>query len=117
MKKLHANFRLQTNWKLLGILCLSFLIPAVILIVAYYTLGFYPFGEKSVLVMDMSEQFAPALASLRQITSGEEAVFCFPGQSQWAQITSVFLHFICQALSLLLRYFSRKANFCSAFGF
>ena len=74
MKKLHANFRLQTNWKLLGILCLSFLIPAVILIIAYYTLGFYPFGEKSVLVMDMSEQFAPALASLRQITSGESSI-------------------------------------------
>lgn len=105
MKKLHANFRLQTNWKLLGILCLSFLIPAVILIVAYYTLGFYPFGEKSVLVMDMSEQFAPALASLRQITSGESSILFSWSKSMGTNNIGFFAFYMSSPFSFITLLF------------
>ena len=48
------------------ILC-SFLLPVLLLHYAFYKMGFYPFGEKTVLIMDLKGEYLEYFASLRYI--------------------------------------------------
>ena len=105
MKKGHVASRFQQNSKLFGILCLSFLIPAVIMVVVYYTLGFYPFGEKSVLVMDMTEQNAPALASLRHIVGGENSILFSWSKSMGTNNIGFFAFYMSSPFSFITLLF------------
>ena len=52
-------------------LALSFFIPCLILLAVFKTLGFYPFGTRSLLVLDMLKQYSLFYESLWQIPSGD----------------------------------------------
>lgn len=47
------------------IMLLSFLLPAVILEIAYITRGIFPFGKLDVLLIDLYHQYAPFLSELQ----------------------------------------------------
>lgn len=55
---------------LLGLL--SFFIPFLIMTLIYYSCGMAPWGDKSVLIMDMSDQYVAFFSELRSIAEGGE---------------------------------------------
>ena len=55
---------------------LSFLLPAVMLLIAYFAMGLYPFGNKSVLSYDLNAQYAHFFAGLKNIlASGNSLLY------------------------------------------
>ena len=67
--------RLKTEQKYLG---LCFLFPALILFLVYAMRGVFPFGENSVLVLDLNGQYVYFFAALRDaILDGGSLVYSF----------------------------------------
>lgn len=48
------------------ILC-SFIVPVLLIHCVLSSMGFYPFGEKTLLIMDMKGQYVEFFSSLRYI--------------------------------------------------
>ncbi len=84
---------------------LSCLIPMVLALLVYAILGFYPFGEKSVLIMDMADQYVAFFSSLREIVSGESSIFFSWAKSFGSSYIGVFAYYISSPLSFLTLLF------------
>lgn len=90
------------------IILAAFLIPAVILTVAYAVLGFYPFGDKSVLIMDMSDQYNSFFASLRYIGDGDNSLLFSWSRSMGGNFVGLLAYYIASPLSFLTVFFSLR---------
>ena len=53
----------------------AFLIPAVLVYLAYAFFGLYPFGERSLLVLDLNGQYVYYFEALRAAFHGNGSVF------------------------------------------
>lgn len=84
----------------------AFLIPAVILTCVYGALGFYPFGDKSVLIMDMSDQYNSFFASLRYLGDGDNTLFFSWSRSMGGNFVGLFAYYIASPLSFITVFFS-----------
>ena len=58
-------------WKEKKYLGLCFLIPALLMWLMYICMGVYPFGEESVLVLDLNGQYVYFFEGLRDILRGD----------------------------------------------
>ncbi|MCM1298106.1 MAG: YfhO family protein [[Eubacterium] siraeum] len=54
---------------------LSFLLPALILLVCYFVFGVWPFGEESVLSLDLNGQYVYYYDHMYDVLAGKESVF------------------------------------------
>ncbi|MCR4655085.1 MAG: YfhO family protein [Lachnospiraceae bacterium] len=54
---------------------IAFLVPVGIISAICFIYGFYPFGDKSILMADMRYQFVDYYAYLKQIASGNDDIF------------------------------------------
>lgn len=88
-----------------GIFLLSCLIPTLLTLLVYASLGFYPFGEKSVLIMDMADQYVAFFSSLREILSGESSIFFSWAKAFGGNYIGVFAYYISSPLSFLTLLF------------
>ena len=92
MQKKHRN----------GLIYLSAFILAEIIMICILKAGrFYPFGTKSMLIMDMKDQYVEFLASLRSIFRGESSVFFSWSRSMGGNFIGVFAYYIASPLSFL----------------
>ena len=57
----------QRGFRALWMLMLSFFLPSAVLLVVYGVFGIAPFGQKSLLIMDMSDQYVEFYAGLRHM--------------------------------------------------
>ncbi len=88
------------------ILLAAFLIPFVLLGVVYAVLGFYPFGNKSVLIMDMFDQYNDFFASLRYMFNGDNTPFFSWSRSMGGNYVGLFAYYIASPLSFFTLFFS-----------
>ncbi len=56
-------------------LWLSFLLPAFILLISYFIFGVWPFGEESVLSLDLNGQYVYYYDHMYDVLAGRESVF------------------------------------------
>ncbi len=91
--------------KTLLLLLLSFLIPALLTFLIYATHGFTPFGDKSILVMDMAEQNVAFFASLRDMISGESDLFFTWAKSFGSNYIGAFAFYVSSPFSFLTLLF------------
>ena len=54
---------------------ISFLIPALILLVSYFAFGVWPFGEESVLSLDLNGQYVYYYDHMYDVLAGRESIF------------------------------------------
>lgn len=55
-------------------MALSFVVPVIIMALAYYNTDVYPGGANTILIFDLKEQFLPLYASLRYLGKGDSSV-------------------------------------------
>ena len=60
---------------IIPLILLAFLIPFIIMALIYWACGMAPWGDKSVLIMDMSDQYVAFFAELRSILAGDSSMF------------------------------------------
>lgn len=90
--------QLKPKWNLpaWGWYALCFVLPALTLTVVYAWEGFYPFGEKSILVSDMAQQYVEFFCGLKR---GD--VFFSWSKALGTSYIGVFSYYVSSPLSLL----------------
>ena len=66
---------IRINRKYLIAICLSIVIPVIILALAYYKNGIYPGGPNTVLTFDLKTQYMPFFASLKNVSKSDNSIF------------------------------------------
>lgn len=87
--------------------CLSFLLPAAILLAAYAAFGVFPFGEKSVLVTDMSQQYVDFHSWLYDAVKGGDSLFFSWNAGMGMNLVGVYSFYLASPFSLLVLLFER----------
>ncbi|MCL2081696.1 MAG: YfhO family protein [Oscillospiraceae bacterium] len=88
-----------------GLPALAFFIPFAVLVSVFYNLEFYPFGEKSLLIMDMNTQYIQFYDSLRFISGGENGVFFSWPKSMGTGFIGLFAYYLSSPLSFVMLLF------------
>lgn len=95
-------FHWKRDWKLLlG----AFLIPVLILGLVYALQGFYPFGDRTPLTVDLYHQYAPFLNALRDKLRGGESFWYSWNGSLGMNFLAVFAYYLASPLNLLYALF------------
>ena len=62
---------------------LAFFIPVVLMYISYAIFGLYPFGEKSVLALDLNAQYVYYFEALRDAFWGDGSIFYSWAAGAW----------------------------------
>lgn len=82
------------------LLAACFLIPAAIMLITYACYGMAPFGENSVLIMDMSNQYCEFYCGLKHIGSMGDLFFSW-SKALGGNYIGVFAYYLSSPLSIL----------------
>lgn len=103
MKKIKTLFHKQMLWN-----AAAFIIPVFIFLIILYRCGFYPFGEKSMLIMDMQGQYVHFFASLRDALFGDNSLFFSWSRSMGGNYWGLLAYYVASPLSLITLFFPVK---------
>lgn len=83
----------------------SFVIPMVVLLLILRERGFYPFGGKSMFIMDMRDQYLEFFASLRNMLLGDDSLFFSWSRSMGGNYMGLFAYYVASPLSFITLFF------------
>ena len=89
-------------WNDKGLACMAFLIPLVILAVAYGALQVFPFGKRHMLTVDLFHQYAPFLSLLRQKILTGSSLFYSGAIGLGTNFYALLSYYLASPLNLLL---------------
>lgn len=84
---------------------MSFGIPMVILLFVFQCQEFYPFGGKTLFIMDMKDQYLAFFSSLRNVVSGDDSLFLSWSRSMGGNYLGLFAYYVASPLSFLTVFF------------
>ena len=128
-EKSHSKWRLFLNEY--GYLGFAFLIPILLMLLLYIAMELHPFGDGSVLVLDLNAQYAFFYEALRAWVWGEGSLLYSFGRSLGGEFMGIYAYYIASPFSYIVALFPRdrmlealltifllKAGCCGAtFGF
>lgn len=88
---------------------LSFGIIMVVRLSLYYTLGYAPFGEKSLIVNDAHIQYVDFFAYLKDVLSGENSIAYSFTKTLGGTCIGVFSYYLASPFNLLLMLFEKTS--------
>ena len=89
----------------MGLYLGAFAIPAGIMAWILYQRGFSPFGDKTLFVMDMKDQYLEFFASLRHVTGGDKSVFYCWSRSLGGNFLGLFAYYLASPFSWIVCLF------------
>jgi uncharacterized membrane protein YfhO len=87
---------------------LAFLIPAIIMTLVCLALKIYPFGGKTLLISDMSNQYISFLSYFRTLFSGNDVFYTF-SKSLGGDMAGLFSYYLFSPFNLITLLFSTEA--------
>jgi len=97
--------RKNKNFDTAIIYVFSFFIPMVVLLLILKEQGFYPFGGKSMFIMDMRDQYLEFFASLRDVVHGDNSLFFSWSRSMGGNYLGLFAYYVASPLSFITLLF------------
>lgn len=97
--------RKEKNYDATIIYALSFVIPMIVLLLLLKERGFYPFGEKSMFIMDMRDQYLEFFTSLRNAVAGDDSLFFSWSRSMGGNYLGLFAYYVASPLSFITLFF------------
>ena len=86
---------------------LAFLLPMFTMWLIYIAMGTFPFGDSSVLVLDLNGQYVYYFEQLREIVLGEGSfLYCF-GRSLGGEFMGIFAYYLASPFSFLVCLFPK----------
>ncbi len=103
MQKYDSNSKLLigTRKKSILLLFLCFSLPVVVLLCIFLTYNIAPFGDKSVLIMDMSGQYCEFYCGLKNISYNNGGILFSWSKAFGGNYAGVFAYYLASPLSLL----------------
>lgn len=84
----------------------AFVLPIAIFVAVLWGGEFYPFGEKTMLIMDMRDQYVAFFTSLRDALFGDDSLFYSWSRSMGGNYWGIFTYYISSPLSFITLFFS-----------
>ena len=79
----------------------AFAVPVCIMLVILEQGGFYPFGDKTLFIMDMRDQYLEFFAYLRYLSGGDNSLFFCWSRSMGGNFLGLFAYYLASPLSFL----------------
>lgn len=92
---------------------LAFLIPALLMILIYACVGIYPFGNKSLLTVDMAGQYVSFFNALKNIFNGDIGIFYSFSKTLGGNMFGLITYYLLSPFNLLFILFD-KVNITEA---
>ena len=96
----------QNLEKILLMAC--FVLPGLILLAVLISYGFAPFGEKSLMIMDMSGQYSEFFCGLKNISTQNGGVLFSWSKALGSNYAGVFAYYVASPLSFLTLFFPNE---------
>lgn len=104
-EKFKAYMKKENNRNGIYAALLSFFLPVVILLIVFMASGFYPFGNRTLFIMDMKDEYLGYFASLRYIFTGKSSLFFNWSKSMGGNYIGLFAFYIASPLSFITVFF------------
>ena len=108
-ERLQAIYRRHP--RLLFLFC--FLVPAALMFFVHACFGVYPFGENSILVLDMNAQYVMFFEALRRAIYGDASLLYSFSRNLGGEFPGIYAYYLASPLSLLVAVFP-KGNILEA---
>lgn len=86
----------------------AFLLPVMLLLGIYACLGIYPWGEHTVLTIDLNNQYLSFLSYFKEMISGDRGFFYSFSKTIGGDMAGLNAYYLMSPLNLLLLLFSTK---------
>lgn len=86
----------------------SFLTPVILLTVSFVIVGFAPFGSKSMLIMDMSDQYIEFYSGLKDIILGDSSIFYSWKMGFGENIIGLFAYYLSSPFTFITLFFDKS---------
>ncbi len=97
----------KENFKKYRWLGFSFIVPAMTMWLIYIAMGVYPFGDESVLVLDLNGQYIYYFEQLREIVCGEGSfLYCF-GRALGGEFMGIYAYYLASPFSYIVCLFPK----------
>jgi len=107
-KKPSFRMKTRTFMQKYGYLGLAFLVPALTMWLIYIAMGTYPFGQGSVLVLDLNGQYVYYFEQLRKIVLGDQSwVYTF-GRALGGEFMGIYAYYLASPFSFLVCLFPKQ---------
>ena len=110
----NSIFRIDKNYSYLSY---CFIIPAVLYFLIYLSMGLHPFGDGSVLVLDLNGQYVYFYEALRNAVMGDNSLLYSFARQLGGEFLGIYAYYVASPFPILYAFF-RKAEFlkhCFAF--
>ncbi len=86
----------------------AFLIPFALMYLIYLAMGIHPFGDGSVLVLDLNGQYVSFYESLRMFVYGDASMLYSFGRALGGEYMGIYAYYIASPLSYLVALFPKE---------
>lgn len=106
--KIKNNPKLLTFKNEYGYLGYSFLIPAALMLIIYLALGHKPFGDLSVLTLDLNAQYVYFYEALREFLCGDASLLYSFSRSLGGEFMGIYAYYIASSISYIVLLFPKS---------
>ena len=92
-----------------GTYLLAFVTPGVLLLFIYISLGVYPFGERSLLITDMSQLYVDFYSYLIDVFHGQKSLFFSWEGGLGMNMTGIVSFYLASPFSILIAFFDKQS--------
>ena len=100
--------RLYAAWREYGYLSLAVLIPVAIMYLIYLAMGIHPFGEASVLVLDLNGQYVSFYEGLRNFIYGDMSLLYSFSRALGGEFMGMYAYYLASPFSYIVALFPQS---------
>lgn len=86
----------------------AFFLPSLILLISYFLFGLYPFGDESVLVLDLNGQYVYYYENLRDAFWGNGSMVNSWSRNLTGETIGIFAYYLASPFSIVVMLFPRS---------
>ena len=86
---------------------LAFLIPCLLILLLYICVGIYPFGNKSILTVDMQDQYVEFFNAFKNIIQNGNNMFYSFSKTLGGNMFGLICYYLLSPFNLILLFFER----------
>ena len=107
VKKVWGRLTYRPFWQEYGYMALCMFIPAVLIYLIYLSRGQHPYGDGSVLTLDLNGQYVWFFEALRNFMRGDADLLYSFARQLGGEFLGIYAYYLASPLSFLLAFFPK----------
>ena len=105
---LKLRYRLSAIHQEYGYLAVAFTVPAILMFLMYVARGIYPFGDSTVMVLDLNGQYVSFYEYLWDCLHGDGSLFYCFSRNLGGEFMGMFDYYVASPFAMLIGLFPRE---------